>query len=144
MLWKLAAGAGSLALAAFLVWIFGNARYHAGELAERVKWQDVRIEAAGAQADQRAAFERGRTLAAENYARTIASIEPIIVRSTDKVTNYALSPAGRVQCLDADRVRDIQAAAAALGFDSAAAGGSDRALPANDTADPARRVNEQR
>lgn len=144
MLWKLAAGAGALALAGFLVILFGNARFHAGELDERTKWQDVRAEAAFAKGEQHAAFERGRAVAAETYARTISSIEPTIVHSTDKVIQYALSPAGRVQCLAADRVHDIQAAAAALGFDSAAAGSGDPAVPPDATADPTRRVNDQR
>jgi len=144
MLWRLAAGAGALALAGFLIFLFGNARYESGELAERSKWLEVRIQAAAAQAEQRAAFERGRTLAAENYARATALREPLIVRSTDKVIQYALSPAGRVQCLAADRVRDIETAAATLGFDTGAPAGGGAPVRQDAGQDPARRIDEQR
>lgn len=36
---RIVAGAGALALAAFLIWIYGNARENTGEFSERVKWQ---------------------------------------------------------------------------------------------------------
>jgi hypothetical protein len=86
------------------------------------------------------------TLAAvSTYADRTAALQPLVVRSTDTVTRYAETPAGRASCLAADRVSGLDALDREL-FPAAApaAGGSVATVPANASAPPAGRVSEQR
>ena len=76
--------------------------------------------------------------AADAYATRTAALQPLIVRSTDTVRTYAETPAGRARCLDADRVRGIDALDAALGAPEAA-GGGDGAMHPDAGAAPAGR-----
>ena len=116
MLARLAAGAGALALAVALAWMHGNARYDAGELAERAVWLEGSVKAERELAAREVSAERRAANAAASFADRLASIEPIVLRSSDTVTRYAQTPAGAAACLGADRVRGIEADAAALGF----------------------------
>ena len=63
--------------------------------------------------------------AADTYATRVAALQPLIVRSTNEVTRYAETPAGRVLCRDADRVRSIDVLDETLRAAPAAAGGAD-------------------
>jgi len=118
---RVLAGAGALALALALAWLYGGARYDAGELAERVKWKDVVADKEREIAALRIGNERRVTAAVATFADKITALQPVIVRSTDTVTKYAQTPAGAVECLSADRVHGIDADAAALGLFSAPA-----------------------
>ncbi|MBY8826132.1 hypothetical protein [Sphingomonas colocasiae] len=142
---KLAAGAGILALAAFAIWMFGNARHDAGRLAEAAKWQaEVRVRDQRI-ADLRVENERRETASAVRYAERLAAIDPIILRSTERVIQYAQTPAGRAACLAADRVRGIEADAAAL-FPAYPAGADRRgdAVRPDTAAGAAGRIDDER
>lgn len=136
MLARILGGAGAVALALVLIWLYGSARFDAGKfegtLSESRKWQ-ARVDQLTAQvADLRVANERKAAQAAGRYVETIQRIQPIVVRSSQEVRDYAETPAGAVVCLAADRVRGIDADAAALGLQAApAADSGDAALPAN-------------
>lgn len=68
--------------------------------------------------------------AADAYAVRTASVQPLIVRSTDTVTRYAETPAGRAVCAAPDRVHGIDQLDADLFAPAAAARGA-RAVQAN-------------
>lgn len=142
---KLLAGAGALALAAFLVWMFGNARYDAGKLAERDRWKDRQIKTAVERGAMAVGYEKQLTRAAEDYANRTAAMQPIIVRSTNTVERYAETPAGRALCLTPDRVLGIERDAAALFAATAgAAEGAGGTLPDNAAQETGGRRDEQR
>lgn len=61
-----------------------------------------------------ASFAKQRADAAETYAQSAQAREPLIVRSTNTVREYAQTDAGRAQCLGADRVHGIDEFSAAL------------------------------
>lgn len=134
---RILGGAGALALALALAWLHGNARYDAGKsagtLAEAGKWQK-RVDEQSAQiADLRVANERRVAGATVRYVETREQLQPIIVQSKERVREYAATPSGAVQCLTSDRVRGIDANAAALGLQSApAAASGDGTLRADD------------
>lgn len=120
-----------LALVAFLVWTYGNSREHAGKLEERIEWRDEIAERDRTIARLNLENAHARTVAAERYADKLASFEPVIVHNTETITRFAETPAGRVVCLDGERVRGIEGTAAALGFPVAAStGGAPREVPA--------------
>ena len=77
--------------------------------------------------------------ASDSYATRLAAIDPIIVRSTDTVRTYAQTDAGRARCLDADRVRGIDALDRDLAAAAGATSGGNGALPAQPDAAPAGR-----
>lgn len=53
--------------------------------------------------------DANRTSAAvQSYADRERALQPIVVRSTDTVTRYAETPAGRASCLPADRLDGVQ------------------------------------
>lgn len=131
MLARLAAGVGALALAVLLAWMHGNARYNAGELTERAAWLTDSVKAERVLAAREVAAERRAGDAAAAFADRLASIEPIVLRSHDTVTRYAQTPAGAALCLGADRVRGIEADAAALGFAAADPANGGDAVRAN-------------
>jgi hypothetical protein len=118
------AGAGglmlALVLAGVMIWLFGNAREAAGrasgEARADARWQALVKEQSGLIADLRVANERKVTDATTRYITTRERLQPIIIQSLQEATDYAQTPAGAVQCLDADRVRGIEASAAALGL----------------------------
>lgn len=60
-----------------------------------------------AAAQQEAAMALKAQQAADTYAARTAALQPIIVHSVDKVQTYAQTPAGRVECLSAERVSSI-------------------------------------
>ena len=116
MLARLAAGAGALALAVALAWMHGNARFAAGELAERAVWLEGSVKSERELAAREVSAERRAANAAASFADQLVRIEPIVLRSSDTVTRYAQTPAGAAACLDAGRLRGIEADAAALGL----------------------------
>lgn len=122
---RILGGAGVLALALALAWLYGNARYDAGRsagtVAEADKWRKKVDEQSAQIADLRVANERRVAQATGNFTERITEIQPVIVRSTETVTRYANTPVGAAQCLSADRVSGIDADAAALGLQPATA-----------------------
>lgn len=77
--------------------------------------------------------------ATQDYADRLAAREPIIIRSTNTVREYAQTDAGRVLCRDADRVRAIDALDAELASASHTATRGNGALPADAATPPGRR-----
>lgn len=73
------------------------------------------------------------------YAATLAARQPIFVRSTNTVREYAQTPAGRTLCRGADRVRAIDDLDAEIAATARSAGGGARAVPTDPTAPPAGR-----
>ena len=126
------AGGAVMALLAFLVVIYGNSREHGGKLEERLKWNAAVAERDAKIAKLNLENANAPRIAAENYAKRIERFEPIIVRSTETVTRFAQTPAGRVLCLDSERVRGIEETASLLGFPAPTATGSaGGTVPAN-------------
>lgn len=76
---------------------------------ERAAWTASLERADRARADQERGFAQQIAAAATSFADRLAAREPIILRSTNTVREYASTPAGRVICRGADRVRDIDA-----------------------------------
>lgn len=132
MWWKLLAGAVVIALAGLFLWRFGDAKYNAGELAERVRWKDVTIQHQKEVEKLELANAASKVAAVENYADRLAGIQPIVVRSKETVTHYAETPAGRIMCLAPERLLGIEQDRTALfpGY-SFAAPASVGAVPAN-------------
>lgn len=130
---RILGGAGVLALALALAWLYGNARYDAGKsagtLAEAGKWRRQVDEQSERIADLRVANERKGAQATSRYIETREQLQPIIVQSNERVREYAATSSGAVQCLASDRVHGIDANAAALGLQpTAAADGGDATL----------------
>ncbi|MBI0475011.1 hypothetical protein D9601_06505 [Sphingomonas sp. MA1305] len=87
-----------------------------------------------------ASFAKQRADAAETYAQSAQAREPLIVRSTNTVREYAQTDAGRAQCLGADRVHGVDEFSAALFADhSASSGGGQGRVPADAGTAPAGR-----
>lgn len=138
---KLAAGAGILALAAFFGWLYGHAQYHAGQLDERDKWRVEQLKAEKSIGAQLLEQQRQFTAAYAGLAQRTADREPIILRSTNTVREYAQTQAGAALCLGAERVLGIDALDRELFGESAAppAGGSAEALHTDAGAAPGQR-----
>ncbi|MEE8612112.1 MAG: hypothetical protein V3V60_13640 [Sphingomonas aquatilis] len=101
--------------------------------AERSAWS-VEIDRATEQrAIDEARWAQASASAALTYADRLATREPIILRSTNTVREYAQTDAGRIRCLGADRVRGIDALDAAL---SPTVPGAARSGDAGVSADP--------
>lgn len=132
---RILGGVGALALTLALAWLYGNARYEAGQMRERSEWNALSAKQHQQRAEELVAAERRVTAATANYADRLAAIEPVVLRSRDTVTRYAQTPAGIALCLSAERVRGIDADASALGLqpDAAAASGDGTLHP---NADP--------
>lgn len=113
MVWKLLGGGVVLALAAFMIMHLMSSSQAKGAAKANLIWQkkvsDLAVRLAKKSASQQIAWADQRVAAIESFADTQARIDPIILRATDKVTIYAKTPDGAVQCLPADRVRDIAA-----------------------------------
>ncbi len=79
--------------------------------------------------------------ALSTYASALADRQPLIVRSTDTVREYAQSDAGRVLCRPADRVRAIDDLDASLAQSATAgaAGGGGQVVRSGAAAPPAGR-----
>jgi hypothetical protein len=109
---------------------YGAARYHAG-LADGRLEQMPGILSANAAAAKAELAARERIIAAETaHAGETTRLAALIQRSQDEVKAYETSAAGAAGCLDADRVRAIEAVRTAL-FPSltAAAAGSGKSGP---------------
>lgn len=84
-----------------------------------------------------AGFAKQRADAAETYAQSAQAREPLIVRSTNTVREYAQTDAGRAQCLGPDRVHGIDEFSAALfAGHPAGTGSGDAGVPADTHATP--------
>ncbi|TZG23968.1 hypothetical protein [Sphingomonas montanisoli] len=112
-------------------------------LLTRAKLTEVRLEAKVEAADAKLgaaqsalANERRTGAAIATYAERTAALQPLIVRSTDTVTRYAETPAGRAPCAAPDRVLGIDQLDAALWSTASPASGRGGALPAHASAAP--------
>ncbi|MEH3121069.1 MAG: hypothetical protein PGN16_03670 [Sphingomonas phyllosphaerae] len=107
---------------------------------ERQAWTASLDRADRARADQERGFAQQIAAAATSFADRLAAREPIILRSTNTVREYAQTAAGRVMCRGADRVREIDSLDADLADRSTgAAQRGDGTLRANAAASTARR-----
>lgn len=124
--WKLVGWALSVAaMGIALMLAHANAR-HFKKLSEN---KDKIIEAMKlAAAQQEAANTQRVAEAAQAYADRSAALQPIILRSKETVREYAKTDAGRTGCLDAGRVRDIEAFDRAV-KDPLSSGGSAGTVP---------------
>lgn len=101
--------AGAVALVAAILWI-DHRGYQRG-----FHRRDAEIAAMQAAAARQEALNAERVRqASDAYAAKVSAMQPIIVRSIDKVQTYAQTPAGRAECLGADRVSSILQDRAAL------------------------------
>nr|WP_317893693.1 hypothetical protein [uncultured Sphingomonas sp.] len=91
--------------------------------AERSAWTSALDDAEKARLAAERRFAANLAQAATNYADGLAARQPIIVRSTNTVREYAQTDAGRVLCRDADRVRAIDALDAELAEAAGSSGG---------------------
>lgn len=107
--------------------------------AERTAWTAEIDRADRARLESERRFATNLAQAATDYASTISAMQPIIVRSTNTVREYAQTDAGRVLCRGADRVHAIDALDAELARDPAGAGGGTGAVPTNAAAPSAGR-----
>jgi hypothetical protein len=82
--------------------------------AERSAWSAEIDRATKQRAIDEARWAQASASAALTYADRLATREPIILRSTNTVREYAQTDAGRARCLGAARVRGIDALDAAL------------------------------
>jgi len=151
---KLMMGAVAVLAAALFAYLghsmiaaYGAARYQAG-LADGRLQQVPQILSANALAAKSGLAARDRIIAAETAnAGEAARLAALIQQSQDEVKAYEASSAGTGDCLDAERVRAVEAARSALfpaPASAEAASGSPGPVPA-DTAGPAeRREPEQR
>jgi hypothetical protein len=133
-----AAAVLAAALFAFLgdrtIHAYGAARYQAG-LAEGQLQPLPAILTANASAAKAGLDARDRLIAAEhNHATQAVRLAAVIQQSEDEGKAYEASDAGRADCLDAERVRTIEATRAAL-FPAAApqasGSGQSGSLPAD-------------
>jgi hypothetical protein len=92
--------------------------------AERSAWTSALDDAEQALLEAERRFASNLAQAATNYADGLAARQPIIVRSTNTVREYAQTDAGRVLCRDADRVRAVDALDAELAEAAGSASGS--------------------
>lgn len=107
---------------------------------ERSAWTASVEQADRRRAEQERGFAQQIASATSAFADRLAAREPLILRSTNTVREYAQTDAGRVLCRTADRVRGIDALDADLvDPDPRAAGGSAAAVPPDDTASTSRR-----
>ena len=86
-----------------------------------------------------AGWSRQQVDAGRQQADREAARQPIIIRSTDTVREYAKTDAGRVLCRAADRVRAIDALDADLARDPRPTGSGADAVPVDAAASPAGR-----
>lgn len=103
-------------LAAAGIWFFGNSRHAAGRDAERAKWESAAAEADKEILRLNIALVTAKFTALEAYSEKMDAREPIILHDRETVRLFAETPAGAVRCLDAGRVRDIEAGDAARGL----------------------------
>ena len=120
--WKLIAGGLALAALAITLLVAKADARHWHKQADNYRLQ---IEVARREASDAAAANATRgAQAADAFAARAAALQPLIVRSTDTVRTYAETPAGRAACLDADRVRGLDALDASLAVPAAPGGGA--------------------
>jgi hypothetical protein len=99
--------------------------------AERLAWTAALDDAEKARLKAENRYATNLAQAATNYADGLAARQPIVVRSTNTVREYAQTDAGRVLCRDADRVRALDALDAELAEAAGSAAGGAGAVPAD-------------
>ena len=115
---------------------YGAARYQAG-LADGQLRQVPLILSANAVAAKAALDNRDRIIAAETaHASEAARLAALIQQSQDEVRTYEASSAGAGDCLDAERVRAVEAARSAL-FPTATSSEAAKGEPGSVSADAA-------
>lgn len=115
MWFKIGGGLLIAGLLGLLIWLYGGARYHAGQADERTVWQG---KVAEANAARLAGYQQGIALQREGetrYERTVTEkIVPVTRTIIERATAYAQTPAGQLVCLPADRVLALTEARSTL------------------------------
>ena len=108
---------------------------------ERQVWTAEIARADKQRAEDQARWANQSAAAWATYAGALADRQPLIVKSTDTVREYAKSDAGRVLCRAPDRLRAIDELDASLSQrpTASAAGGSGQAVRGDTAAPPAGR-----
>lgn len=106
---------------------------------ERAAWTAEIARADAARAAAERDYAARLSTATASYADRLAARQPIILKSTNTVREYAATPAGRAVCLGADRVRGIDALDAELADDPDPAGRGGDAVHRDPDAAPERR-----
>lgn len=127
------------AVLALLFWVQRNDARHT--LAnERLAWTASVEQADRHRVEQERGFAQQLAAATTSFADRLAAREPIILRSTNTVREYAQTDAGRVLCRAADRVRGIDALDAELDDpDPRSAGRGGATVPSHSATPPDRR-----
>lgn len=137
MTFRQGAAVGFLAMA---VWAARLDQLRASYKAELAQCQSGRaIDRANAERDvakAEAGWARQRVDASKQQADREAARQPIIIRSTDTVREYAKTDSGRALCRGADRLRAVDALDAELAAPARTASGSVGAVPADAAASP--------
>lgn len=126
-MWRLLAGLGALSLVAFLLILFGNSRYHSGQLAERAIWQ---AKTAAAQLDDQ---KHASTVEAAQTAVTQEQTDDLKAKLADALAAARNRPRGL--CKPASRGSAVQSVPEAAGAPSGAPGADTAALVDADQAD---------
>jgi Sec-independent protein translocase protein TatA len=126
----------ALAVVALLLWRAERAREAAGAARAEARWQQQMARQTRQIAALEAAAAARASAATTAHALTREKLQPIIIHSLEEARTHETTPAGAVLCLDAGRVQSIEASAAALGLEGAAApGGGAAALHAHPAPD---------
>lgn len=121
---RIAIGAGIIALLSFLLWLYGHSKYLEGRNEERAKWEAAQQVADKEILRLNVALVTSQLTAMTSYQEKLSAQEPIILHDRQTIERFAATPAGAVQCLDPDRVRGIEDAAAERGLAHPASTGS--------------------
>jgi hypothetical protein len=140
---KVIGGAVIISLASLLVWVFGNARYATGELAERAKWQQQMRNADARQKKLELQLAERPVKAMTVYVDRVTQMQPIVQRMKETVREYAQTADGAKLCLPYERVRGIEQERQSIFFPDypAPTGQGAGAVPAGPAAAPG---NDQR
>lgn len=128
---KILGGLALVAAALFAIWTYGNSRYDKGHSDAELTYVKQNAAASIAYEQNLRKIETSwwqrYTSAQQTFADNQQRQDPIILRSTEKVIQYAQTDAGRVNCLAPDRVQGILLDRAALfaPSDPGAAAGSE-------------------
>jgi len=102
-------------LLGLLIWLYGGARYHAGEANERTKWEGKVAEANAAQLKGYQLGIANQRQAETVYQRTIETkLVPVTRTIIERAAAYAQTPDGQRVCLPPDRVLALTQARSAL------------------------------
>jgi hypothetical protein len=125
---RLLTGAGVLALVGLLIWLYGDARYQAGRMAERAAWQAKAVQTTIDDLAARAKLDSARAAATQESAHDLeARMADALARAADRSVRLRdAAPAGGVEP-DLSRSAGAAGAADGAGESAVLAADDDRA-----------------